>query len=147
MASIVEKMKEKLSKPQEDIDFVEDFIQEKDGPERMVEIDGQTLPVLSSEITRTLLYGTALGSPPTENTSGIGYTFFPPIINATGTKVGYLDKQYEYNSRTNTWDVKMDFNYNIIGYSDTSVALSNTSSVSNTSTDNANFKIDFYNYY
>ena len=92
-------------------------------------------------------YGSALASPPTENTSGIGYTFFPPIINATGTKVGYLDKQYEYNSRTNTWDVKMDFNYNIIGYSDTSVALSNTSSVSNTSTDNANFKIDFYNYY
>ena len=61
--------------------------------------------------------------------------------------MGYLDKQYEYNSRTNTWDVKMDFNYNIIGYSDTSVALSNTSSVSDATIDNANFKIDFYNYY
>ncbi len=92
-------------------------------------------------------YGTALGSPPSETSSGIGYSFFPPIINATGTKVGYLDKQYEYNSSTNVWDVKKTFPYNIIGYSDTSVALSNTSSVSNTSSNNTNFKIDFYNFY
>jgi hypothetical protein len=99
-------------------------------------------------------YGSALASPPTnEYTTGICHNYFPPIINATGTKVSYLDKQYEYNSSSNTWDVIHTFNYYIIGYSDTSVALSNTSACANVQsdgtqqTDDANFKIDFYNFY
>jgi len=94
----------------------------------------------------------ALATPPTnEYTSGICHNYFPPIINATGTKVSYLDKQYEYNSSTNTWDVRHTFPYYIIGYSDTSVALSNTSACSNVQSDgtvqsnDTNFKIDFYN--
>ncbi len=115
--------------------------------------DGQVWKYNSSTNTWNK-YGSALAAPPTnEYTAGICHNFFPPIINAAGTKVSYLDKQYKYNSSTNTWDVIHTFNYYIIGYSDTSVALSNTSACSNVQSngtvqaDDANFKIDFYNFY